>query len=394
VNLHDLLDLVLRWAHLIAGIMWIGNSMLFNWLDRNLERSTDAGRLSQGRIWMVHSGAFYETEKKLLEPRQLPDRLHWFKWQNGITWLTGISLLVVVYFMNDAAFLIDPQVRALGTWEAIGYAIGALVAGWVIYDLLWLTLGDTRPGVATALSILLLAGAAYGFTQVFSGRAAYIETGVLIGTIMTGNVWARILPSQRELIAATRTDRDQDPTLSLRAKQRSIHNNYLTFPLLFIMVSNHFDDTWGHHLNWLILIVVMVGSAAVRHYMNVRYAGATWLGPAIAAAVLTLTGVVVLTRVEERSIPAASAAVAFPQVQKIIMDHCVSCHSRTPTDPIASAVPKDVTFDDPADIKRWAQRIHDRAAVLRTMPFNNKTMLTDDEIGALKRWFADGASVE
>ena len=201
MQLNELLDLVFRWAHLIAGIMWIGNSMLFNWLDRNLiAPGPDASKLSQGKIYMVHSGAFYEVEKKLLEPNQLPDQLHWFKWQNGLTWLTGISLLIVVYYMNDAAFLVDPSVRAMSPGEAIGWSVGSLVAAWLVYDAIWMTLGKRAPALGTALSFALLFGAGYAFTLLFSGRAAYIQTGVMIGSIMTGNVWLRILPSQRELI--------------------------------------------------------------------------------------------------------------------------------------------------------------------------------------------------
>jgi hypothetical protein len=233
MHANELLDVVFRWAHLIAGIMWIGNSMLFNWLDRNLVApGPGAGKLSQGKIFMVHSGAFYDVEKKLLAPGELPDEMHWFKWQNFTTWATGISLMVVVYYMNGAAFLVDPSVRAMGQGEAIAWSLGSLVAAWAVYDGVWMTVGKRAPSVATALSFVLLFVAAYGFTLLFSGRAAYVQTGVLIGTMMTGNVWMRILPSQRSLIAATKAGREQDATLSLRAKQRSIHNNYLTFPLL------------------------------------------------------------------------------------------------------------------------------------------------------------------
>jgi uncharacterized membrane protein len=304
VQWSELFDVLFRWAHVIAGIMWIGNSMLFNWLDRNLEKSGQLARLSQGKIYMVHSGAFYDVEKKLLEPGQMPDTLHWFKWQNGITWLTGISLFIVVYYFHGAAFLVDPSVHDVGPTIAITLSVCSLFTGWLIYDGIWRTFGERNPRLGSALSVILLFGAIFGFAQVFSGRAAYIQTGVLIGTVMTGNVWFVIMPSQRALIAATTSGKDQDPRLSIQAKQRSIHNNYLTFPLLFIMVSNHFSAATTHPYNWVILIAVLVGGAGVRHYMNVRYRGGgrqlpvgAWLAPAFAMGAVAIAGLMVVSRI-------------------------------------------------------------------------------------------------
>jgi uncharacterized membrane protein len=396
MGLNDLLDVVFRWAHLIAGIMWIGNSMLFNWLDRNLiaPPADPAHRLSQGKIYMVHSGAFYEVEKKLLEPGQLPDQLHWFKWQNGITWLTGISLLVIVYYMNGAAFLVDPSVRDLDPNTAIAISAGALVAGWILYDLLWMTLGPRAPGVATVLSFALLVGAAWAFTELFSGRAAYIETGVLMGTVMTGNVWMRILPSQRSLIAATKAGQEQDATLSLRAKQRSIHNNYLTFPLLFIMISNHFPGAYGHHLRFYVLFAVMIGGAGVRHFMNVRYAGRTWLVPAVAMGALGLGGMYGLTRIEEEPAVVVTDQVGFDRAQEIIVQRCLSCHSNANTDDQFRQAPNDVRFDTPERIVAMAARIKERAVDTKTMPFLNKTGMTETERAELRAWIDQGAKLK
>lgn len=393
---NELLDLVVRWAHLIAGIMWIGNSMLFNWLDRNLiaPPRDDAHRLSQGKIFMVHSGAFYEVEKKLLEPGQLPTTLHWFKWQNFLTWATGISLLVIVYYMNGAAFLVDPSVRAMSQGEAIGWSAGSLVAGWLIYDAIWMTLGRRVPTLGTALSFVLLFGAAYGFSLLFSGRAAYIQTGVLIGTVMTGNVWMRILPSQKELIAATKSGQEQDPTLSIRAKQRSIHNNYLTFPLLFIMISNHFPSTYGHYLNWLVLFAVMIGGAGVRHFMNVRYDGRVWLVPAIAMAAIGVVGSLVITRVREAPVVHVAGEVGFARVQEIIIARCASCHSAKPTDPTFPVAPGNIVFDTADRIQAMAARIKDRAVVNKTMPFLNRTGITDGERAELGKWIDQGAKLQ
>jgi uncharacterized membrane protein len=400
VDFRELLDALLRWAHVIAGIMWVGNSMLFNWLDRNLEKSLAQSRLSQGKIFMVHSGAFYDVEKKLLEPGQLPQHLHWFKWQNGLTWLTGISLLVVVYYFNHAAYLVDPSVRDVGPTIAITLSICSLFCGWLLYDSIWRTLGETNPRAATVLSVVLLFGAIFGFSQVFSGPAAYIQTGVLIGTLMTGNVWLVILPSQKELIAATTSGREQDPKLSQAAKHRSIHNNYFTFPLLFIMVSHHFSGATTHHLNWLILILVMIGGAGVRHFMNVRYLGggkqlatAAWLAPTLTSLAVALVGLMVISHLRPAPKYGIDHPVAFARVQEIIGNRCLRCHSLHPSDDMFHSPPVGVMFDTPGEIQTMAARIKYRAFDLANMPFNNKTGITDVERAELAVWVDAGAQL-
>ena len=396
VSLNELLDVVIRWAHLIAGIMWIGNSMLFNWLDRNLVRSkdSDGNPLSQGKIYMVHSGAFYEVEKKLLAPGEMPEQLHWFKWQNFATWATGISLLIVVYYMNGAAFLVDPQVRAMGQGEAIALSVGSLIVGWAVYDLMWRTLGERAPRFATFMSFALLLGAAYGFTLLFSGRAAYIQTGVLMGTVMTGNVWMRILPSQKQLIAATKSGQPQDKLLSVRAKQRSIHNNYMTFPLLFIMLSNHFPSTYSSHLRWAILVVVMLGGAGVRHFMNVRYDGKTWLLPAFAMGSIAVIGMMVLTRVHEAPAAVAGSNVGFARASEIVALRCLPCHSAHPSEPMFPMAPNGIMFDTPERIEALAPRIRERAVISKTMPFLNRTGMTEQERADIGAWIEHGAQLK
>ncbi len=398
---NELLDVIFRWAHLVAGIMWVGNSMLFNWMDRNLQKDGSLSRLSQGKIFMVHSGAFYDVEKKLLEPGQLPPNLHAFKWQNGFTWMTGICLLVIVYYMNGAAFLVDPSVHDIAPIVAITLSLSALFTGWIIYDALWRVYGETNPRGATIISIALLFGSIFAFSQVFSGRAAYMQTGVLVGTIMTGNVWLCILPSQRELIAATVQGREQDPTLSIRAKHRSIHNNYLTFPLLFIMLSNHFSAATSHYLNWLILIVVMIGGAGVRHFMNMRYLGGgkqlargAWLTPAVLSGGIALAGLVLIPHIAKPGLISIDHPVKFTRVQEIIGQRCVPCHSKKPSDDLFHSPPVGVMFDTTRQIKAMAARIKIRAVDLQNMPFNNKTQMTDLERAELGRWLDDGALVE
>ncbi len=395
-TVRELLDLVVRWAHIIAGIMWIGNSMLFNWLDRNLTPPDAPDEHSFGKIWLLHSGAFYEVEKKLLPPgMSYPSKVHWFMFQNLTTWLSGVGLLVIVYYMGGAAYMVDPGVAAISHAAAVAIGVGSLVGAWLLYEALWRSPIRHNPPVAFALSLALLLGLTVGLTQVLSGRAAYIHVGALLGTIMTGNVWFVIIPSQRELVAATRAGRAQDPAFSIRAKERSIHNNYMTFPVLFIMISSHFPSTYGHQLNWLLLAVLMVGSAAVRHFMNIRYhtQGYGWLRGAAATGILALAVVAVLSARTSAGAGANLPPVAFAEVQAIINRHCIACHSSAPTDAVFTIAPAGVIFETPEQIQRFAARIKERAVVTRTMPFGNQTGMTEAERTLLGAWIDQGADV-
>jgi uncharacterized membrane protein len=403
----DVWDVILRWFHIVAGIMWIGNSMLFNWLDRNLVKPAGSEQREgfQGEIWMVHSGGFYQVEKKLLAPGELPPELHWFKWQNFLTWFSGISLLVVVYYVDTSRYLVDPRVAQLSPGVAICLSLGVIVFSWGVYDVIWRLIGKV-PVIPTLLSLGLVVGVTYFLCTTFSGRAAFIHVGVVLGTLMTGNVWTVILPSQKALIAATRSGQPQDVELGNRAKQRSIHNNYFTFPLLFIMVSNHFSAIYDAPRNWLLLLVLMAGGAGVRHLMNIRYGFQKTASPAARAlawlfptAVIVSITLAVMSNMTERTgvAPAAALAAAppatFAEVDALIAHRCRACHSATPTDPAWPAAPGGVKLDTPDEIQRWAPRIHERAVVLKTMPLINKTGMTDGERELLGRWVAQGASL-
>ncbi len=391
--------------------MWIGNSMLFNWLDRNLEKAPERANEPgyEGKMWMVHSGGFYEVEKRALTPGQMPARLHWFKWQNFTTWASGIGLLIVVYYLNGGAYLIDPSVRELGYPQALAFSIGSVVGTWAIYDVLWRTLGKRSPQVAGLLSLAALLGVAWALTQTFSGRAAYLHVGVLLGTVMTGNVWTVIVPSQRKLVAATESGQAQDSALNQKAKQRSIHNNYMTFPLLFIMLSNHFPGTYTHPLNWLILFVLMFAGAGIRHFMNIRFGMKTvlpWLGPIVGIAAVATVLLFVLSARPAASAPqgppgpssgltpSEATPVTFAQAHAVIQRRCVVCHSAQPTEPMFPVAPAGVMFDTAAQIQRLAPRIKERAVVTRTMPFINKTGIADDERELLGRWVDQGAPLD
>jgi uncharacterized membrane protein len=401
MQLNELLDVVFRWAHLIAGIMWVGNSMLFNWLDRNLEKSHPGlSRLSQGKIFMLHSGAFYDVEKKLLEPGEMPKTLHWFKWQNFTTWATGISLLVIVFYMGKIP-LVDPSVHVMSNSVAVILSISALFTAWVMYHGLWSTVGATNPRLATIISVVGLFASIFAYAKIFNGPAAYIQTGVMIGTLMTGNVWMVIVPSQHALVKATETGQEQDPALSIRAKQRSIHNNYLTFPLLFIMLSNHFPAATGHPLNWLILIGVMIGGAGVRHFMNMRYRGegvelptAAWLVPAVVFGCLGVASLMLISRIHIHEGPKVTGPVSFARAQEIIVKRCMVCHSAHPSDDVYKVAPNNIMFDSPENIVQMKDRIYARAVEQRTMPLVNKTQITDMERAELGAWIKQGAKLQ
>jgi uncharacterized membrane protein len=398
-HLSELAELIARWVHLIAGIMWIGNSMLFNWLDRNLVLPPNPKEGLVGEIWMVHSGGFYQVEKKFLAPSQMPKTLHWFKWQNGITWLSGISLLILVFYMRAASFMVDPQVALISPRTAVAIGVAVLVVAYVLYDLVWRSPLGKRPVLGFVLSVLVVAAGSAVLFSFLSGRAAYIHVGVMLGTLMTGNVWFVILPSQRELIAATNQGRPQDPAISYQAKQRSIHNNYMTFPLLFIMLSGHFPSTYRHAESWLVLLVLVVGSAAIRHFMNIRYAQRRWLLPATLTffAGCTATWFLFAHPTGLKTAAAANGAVptvGFVEAHAIIQKRCTTCHSAKPTTPGIATPPKGVVFDTAEQIRAQAAQIKRLACELRDMPLANMTQMTDDERDRLRAWIDQGAKID
>src|SRR6059036_3502115 len=388
----DWLNIGLRWVHLIAGIGWIGTSLYFMWLDSALIRADPPRGDVEGHTWLLHSGGFYLVERRKLPPGQLPSPIHWFKWEAAMTWLTGFPLLVLVYYLTRGVYLVDPAVSSIAPAQAVTLGIGVLIVGWAVYDLLWSSPLARGSGLAAALvSWVLLLVVVYGLTHVLSGRAAYIHTGAMLGTIMVANVWMRIVPAQRELIAAATAGRTPDQTLSTRAKQRSTHNSYVTFPVIFMMLSNHYPATYGHPLNWLILCLLIVVGAGVRHVMIAREKGRPadwWLLPVTAA----LAAVIYLTSPAWLAAPARGGdPVAFAAVKDVIDRRCVSCHSRTPTDDIFRIAPNGVTFDTPESIRARVETIRDRTVVLKNMPLGNKTGMTDAERSLLARWLDEEA---
>jgi len=389
--LGDWANLLLRWTHFIAGIAWIGSSFYFIWLDRALTKPAAPRPGVEGDLWMVHSGGFYQVEKRRPAPGQVPSVLHWFKYEALFTWITGIALLVLVYYLTGA-YLLDPGVSRIGRGTAMAIGIGVLVVGWFVYDLLWRSPLAKRERVAATISLILLALVSYGMCRLLSGRAAFMHVGSLLGTIMVANVWVRILPAQQQMLEATRAGRAADFTLGERAKVRSVHNSYMTFPLLFIMLSSHFPATYANPQNWVVLLLLCFAGAAVRHAMIGHGASSRW---ALVPAVLALAAAMFISTPRRSAAqPASSAADSVPPfyaVRAIIEQRCQSCHSQYQSDRTFGPAPGGVTFDTPESIARLAQRIHVRVVETRTMPIANTTGMTDEERELVARWIAAGS---
>ena len=390
----DWLNLLLRWTHLIAGIAWIGSSFYFIWLDAHLEAPKPGEATVEGSLWMVHSGGFYRVERRRIGPGQLPPMLHWFKWEAAITWMSGVLLLAVVYYLTGGIYLVDPAVSKLTTAQAAAVGLGVIAAAWFLYDALWQSPLARRAALASAVSLLLAAGATLLFCRLLGGRAAFLHVGAMFGTAMVANVWLRILPAQQRMVGATAAGRTPDFTEGDRAKTRSLHNSYMTFPVLFIMLSNHFPATYGAPLNALVLVLLVIAGAAARHVMIGKGPSRRWAYvPVIAAFV----GVFLLTRpaaglLGGLPMPRTPGPVpAFAEVQRIVQTRCGTCHSRTPSAAGFATAPGGVTFDDAASIRRLAMRIYQRAVVTKTMPLANMTGITDVEREVLARWVEQGA---
>uniref|UniRef100_UPI0004F32B04 urate hydroxylase PuuD n=1 Tax=Pseudomonas aeruginosa TaxID=287 RepID=UPI0004F32B04 len=310
-HLIEWLNLLVRWIHMIVGIAWIGASFYFVWLENNLNRSNPREGLS-GDLWAIHGGGIYHLEKYKLAPPKMPENLHWFKWEAYSTWMSGVVLLTIVFYLNPTLYLIAPG-SDLAPAAAIAIGIGSLVCGWFVYTVLCDSALGKTPALLGLVLFVLLVAAAYGLTQVFSGRGAYLHVGAIIGTIMVGNVFRVIMPAQRALVKAIEENREPDPVLPAKGLLRSRHNNYFTLPVLFIMISNHFPSTYGSQYNWLILAAIAVLAVLVRHYFNTRHESNrfAWALPAGALGMIALA-FVTTPNYQQASAPLASTPAAAP----------------------------------------------------------------------------------
>ena len=379
------LNLALRWAHVIVGIAWIGASLYFIWLDDHLEPSRNPALA--GELWAVHGGGFYRAEKYRLAPPAMPASLHWFKWEAYWTWITGFALLVLMYYASAELYLIDPQVMALSKGAAIGWGLAWIVGGMGVYEALCRSPLGRHDLALSAVLLLALAAAAWGLTQMFSGRGAFIHYGAILGTIMVANVAHVIIPGQRRMVEAMRAGREPDPKDGIAGKQRSVHNTYFTLPVVFAMISNHYAMSFGHRWSWLALVLLTVAGALVRVWFVMRHKGRApawvWIGGvliAVAAAAL------IAPEMQQRG-----PAVKFSEVRQVIDQRCVSCHAERPSFPGFAEAPKGVKLDAPERIRAAALSIHQQTVLSRAMPPGNLTGLTDEERRLLDRWYRAGA---
>jgi uncharacterized membrane protein len=396
-------EFAVRWLHVIAGIAWIGASFYFIALDLGLRREPRPPSGADGEEWQVHGGGFYHIEKYMVAPDRLPDQLTWFKWESYATWLSGFALLVLVYWLGAELYLIDPEVRALPVSAAVALSAGSLALGWLVYDGLCRSPLGRRPAALTAVLFLVILAAAWGYAQLFSGRAALLHLGALAATLMSGNVFFVIIPNQRVVVTDLRAGRRPDPGLGSAAKLRSTHNNYLTLPVVFLMLSNHLPLAFASHWNWLIAALTFPIGALIRHFFNSMHARKRrpWWTWAAAAALFAL--IVWLAALpppdagpagEGAALPPAAArfvaAPGFDEAVGIVLGRCAMCHAAEPNWEGLAHPPGGVVLDSPEAIAREARAIYLQAGISRAMPPGNLGLITPAERAALVAWYRAG----
>ena len=383
----DWLNLLVRWLHVITGIAWIGASFYFIWLDNHLESPKDPDDDAKGvggEVWSLHGGGFYHAQKYRVAPTSIPETLHWFKWEAYSTWLSGMALLVLVYWYGAQVYLIDPAVADLSVPAAVGIAVAYIVGGWLVYDLLCKSPLARDDRVFGAILLLLTALLAWSLCELFGGRGAYIHFGAVLGTIMVANVAMVIIPAQKKMVAAAERGESPDPAPGIRAKQRSVHNTYFTLPVLFVMTSNHYAMTYGHEYNWVILVGISLAGALIRIYFVERHKGKASFLPVIVAVLLLAA---IAAAIAPRAQGTDAAAVTFDQVRNVVNARCTTCHAYAPTHTAFPAAPLGVVLDTDERILAEAARIHQQTVVTHVMPIGNLTAMTDEERQIIDTWY-------
>jgi uncharacterized membrane protein len=380
--LRDVLDVILRMLHVVAGIAWIGASFYFVRLDlalRPAKRTEDAAAGVAGEFWGVHGGGLYHSQKYRLAPAEMPEPLHWFKWEAYTTWLSGFALFVVLYYTDARTRLIDPSVADLSTTAAVGLSVAGIALAWIVYDVLCRTVGQRSQAALAVVGTAFVALAAWVASELFAPRAAYLQVGVMLGTIMAANVFFVIIPAHRRLVSAMEEKREPDAAPLLEAKNRSVHNNYLTLPVLFTMLAGHFAFVFGADDAWLVFVLIAVLTALIRVFFNRWHAGQrVWWIPAVAA--LTVVGLALWLQPDESS-PSSVQPPSFAQVQAVMTARCVPCHSGV-------SAPLGIRFETREEIEARADDIERQAVQTEAMPPGNATGITDQERQLLGAWVA------
>ncbi|HTQ82736.1 MAG TPA: urate hydroxylase PuuD [Pseudolabrys sp.] len=391
--LTEWLSAILRWLHVIAGIAWIGSSFYFIHLDLSLKARDNLPPGVKGDAWQVHGGGFYQMIKFMVAPARMPDELTWFKWEAYTTWLSGFALLVLVYYLNADLFLIDKSVLDMSEAQAAIVAFLSLAAAWIAYEVLCRSPLGKHEAALALVGYVFLVALTYAFTHVFSGRGAFTQIGALIGTIMVANVFVIIIPYQRKTVEALVAGKQPDPMWGAIGKQRSVHNNYLTLPVVFLMLSNHYPLFFATRYNWLIVAIVLLIGPVIRHFFNSRHEGkgSPWWTWGVAAAGMAAVAWLSAAGPSGTKTGALPATPKFADVQDIIMSRCSMCHTTEPVWTGIAAAPKGVLLDDPAQIKLHARMIAINAVRSHAMPPGNVTEITPDERQVLAAWIAAGA---
>ena len=389
---------LLRWVHVITAIAWIGSSFYFIHLDLSLKKRDGLPAGVGGEAWQVHGGGFYNMRKYLIAPPEMPKELTWFKWESYATWITGFFLLVWVYYLHADLYAIDPEIRPLEPWQASALGIGALVVSLLVYEGLCRSPAGRNSVLLGGVLFFYILIAAYVFTHIFSGRAAFLHTGAMIATWMSANVFFVIIPNQKKVVADLLAGKTPDPALGQQAKQRSTHNNYLTLPVIFLMLSNHYPLAWSSRYSVGIIAMILIAGALIRHFFNARHADKkppywTWLvaGYCIAVAIwLSIIGKPGYVNQADAQIDVTPVTVeaSFDTAVLAIQSRCSMCHATEPTWDGIPTAPKGVRLDTPAEIARHAPIIRLQSVLTHAMPPNNITQMTLEERKAVATWLA------
>ena len=391
----DWLDLIVRWIHIIVGIAWIGTSFYFNWLDSRLDRETEKEGI-EGELWSVHSGGFYNINKLKGPPKKFPKELHWFKWEAYTTWISGFVLLIIVYYLNAEGIMIDKNINDINTFTAIIISLTFLLGSWFVYDFLCKSKLIDNSIFFSITCLILATLVSYILTQIYGSRAAYIHVGACLGTIMAANVFRVIIPSQKNMVKTALENKAPDLQKGISAKNRSIHNNYITLPVLFIMISSHFPFTYGHKYNWLILAIISVIGASVRHYFNLKNKkqNKIWILPLAALAMICLMLYVSIPKINQNNQSSnLNEIISFNEINNIIKYRCGVCHASKPTFEGFEDPPLGIIFDNPGDILKNIDKIKAQAIDSDIMPPGNLTGITETERMKINNWILQGSPI-